>query len=306
MRVPREWLRGKVSDSEVSLLSEPGKSSEMKKESDTTVRTGHIVACVLHGVNFFIVLVVSLRVPPASGVFQLTRQATVWSQPGVEETDTGMPGGFSIRHSHLDATSLNLKILIPVFVLLACTDHLFVLIAKPLNLDYLKKMPVTEQGARLRLIEYSISASLMTLAIAVEAGITDVYTLVCMFILMSTCMLCGLLADLVSQNSVDLAWCLHAIGWVTCLTAYAPIIAVFYDSVHQSSVNPPDFVYLLVWNEFVLFCGFGFIQAWYLYNLRNGNPSLRTNTELAFIAFSVVAKTFLVWIVMGPIVREQI
>lgn len=306
MRVPPSWLRvGGKDELEKPLLGDSKLSENISVGSCAiSVRTGHIIACILHGLNFVGVVAAIISVPLAAGQYQLTRQATVWLPAGNNNNTTKVMG-FSIHRSHLDASTLNLKILMPIFLILAILDHMFVLISEPLNIRFLSEIPIVERGARLRLVEYSISASLMTLAIAVEAGINDVYTLVCIFVLMSSCMLNGLIADLVSKSSLPLAWFSHVIGWITCLAAYAPIIAVFYDSVKQSDVRPPEFVFWLVWNEFFLFCGFGLIQTWYLYKLKNKPSRLRVNTELSFIAFSFVAKTFLVWIVLGPVLRDQ-
>ena len=309
MRVPHTRFFMKGPD---DIFSEPLLGGE-KPEADTvslmgcklSVWLGHLLGLILHAVDFVVVLWALVSVPPATGEFPLTRQATVWAPPGADG-DQSMVGGYSVHPSHLDASPLRLNIIIPIFVLLACLDHLVVLLAHHMPWEYLHKLPITERGAQARLVEYSVSATLMTLAIAVESGITDVYTLLCIGVLMSTCMLCGLFAEMVSQVSLSMAWFAHGLGWLTCLTAYVPILSVFIDSVQQSTVKPPNFVFALVFGEFLIFCSFGLLQAWYLYKLGapRKDPHLRANTEMTFIAFSFFAKTFLAWIVLGPVLQS--
>lgn len=140
-------------------------------------------------------------------------------------------------------------------------------------------------GCRLRLVEYSVSASIMVMAIAVESGIRDFYTLAMMFVLTWVTMILGLLADFINAITVvnrQLEWdpvleifgpwswlVPHIAGWVTFLAAYGPILDVFIQSSSKSDVEAPGFVHVIVFLQFVFFSSFGFVQLYSLVRRTN-------------------------------------
>lgn len=152
----------------------------------------------------------------------------------------------------------------------------------------------------LRFVEYSISASIMMMGIALEAGIRDVYTLQAMFVLMWATQLFGIVAEILSHFAVQIwatesgavlatnqfqseyhnappkqrrnasgpllwLWIVpHAAGWVTCMSAYGPAIDVYLQSSSHSDQKPPVFVTALVFIELILFSCFGLVQTYVL------------------------------------------
>lgn len=198
-----------------------------------------------------------------------------------------------------------------------------------------------------RFVEYSLTASMMVLAIAVEAGISDVYTLECMFVLTWVTQLIGIVAERAQALGEPWFW-IHVTAWVTCIAAYAPILDCYLLSVNRSEVRPPDFVSAIVFLEFVLFVCFGFVQTYVLFAKasatearesaqseemaaffasdnrfdalsatvsRRGMPSHRKTAahdaiddaaECAYIVLSLVAKTLLGWIIMGPVMGGNV
>ena len=181
----------------------------------------------------------------------------------------------------------------------------------------------------------------MVLAIAAEAGIRDIYTLVCMFHLTWATQLFGIVAEYVHTRETPWLWVLpHLAGWVTCLVAYVPIIDVFLLNANGAGAHPPDFVRAIVFVEFALFICFGFAQgvglmrkswayasdaddpmsaaplmlrgpnaAWMIYSqdvqeVRHNNNTLEAlddQNEVVFITLSLVAKTLLCWIIFSPL-----
>lgn len=140
----------------------------------------------------------------------------------------------------------------------------------------------------LRFVEYSFSASIMILAIALETGLTDVYSLVCIFTLIFTTNILGVIAELfcfcaesLNESSsvmitakmdmllpIPFAWLWtvpHFLGWVTCIIGYAPLLDSYLQSTRCSDRGPPGFVNVIVFLEFVLFSCFGFVQFYSLY-----------------------------------------
>lgn len=134
----------------------------------------------------------------------------------------------------------------------------------------------------LRFVEYSFSASIMILAIAVQVGITDIYVLCCMFALIFTTNILGFIAEIMcccfetlgqtkkidSILPIPFAWLWtvpHFLGWITCLVAYAPLLDSYLQSTGCSDRGPPGFVHVIVFLQFVLFSSFGFVQLYSLY-----------------------------------------
>jgi hypothetical protein len=173
----------------------------------------------------------------------------------------------------------------------------------------------------LRFIEYSFSASIMIMAIAVEAGIDDVYMLQAMFVLMWTTQMLGLLAEVFGPMAPVMSmWLLpHLAGWVTFLSAYAPILDAFLQSKNNSpSVSPPDFVEAMVFLQCALFGCFGGVQLYAL--IKRGAPptesfsiqqpewepppaedSLDDTVDKAYILLSITAKSILGWLIVSPL-----
>lgn len=146
----------------------------------------------------------------------------------------------------------------------------------------------SKQPRLLRFVEYSFSASIMILAIAVETGVNDIYTLYGIFTLIFTTNLLGLIAEifcfiaegLLSNGDgaamykinallpIPLAWLWtipHFLGWVTCIIGYSPLLDSYLHSTKCSDRGPPGFVHVIVFLEFVLFSCFGFVQLYSLY-----------------------------------------
>jgi hypothetical protein len=178
--------------------------------------------------------------------------------------------------------------------------------------------------ATLRFVEYSVSASVMLLAIAVQVGLTDVYLLCCLFGLVFATNILGLIAEVVCAR--EEAWVPHCLGWITCLLAYAPLLDAYLASMRCSDLQPPGYVNVIVFLEFALFSCFGFVQTYALFFRATSNDEapmvwvvLRPymlaveheahenkrmdsldGVEVTYIALSVIAKTLLAWLVLGP------
>jgi hypothetical protein len=151
-----------------------------------------------------------------------------------------------------------------------------------------------------RFIEYAFSASAMIMAIAVEAGVDDIYTLQAMFVLTFATMIFGILADLSSPPA--LAWLAHAAGWVTFLSAYSPILDSFMRSSALSAAPAPGFVHVIVFLQFVLFACFGAVQCYaLLYPAGPQQDNEESPTDIAYIVLSLTAKSVLAWLILSPV-----
>ena len=124
--------------------------------------------------------------------------------------------------------------------------------------DYKRKVKTGRNW--LRFVEYSISASIMLVIIALLNGITDLHILVSIAVLTASCQVCGALAEYIYEFNMGIKWILHFNGWLTFGCAYGIIFRAFFASVEDSEVPPPDFVYVIVFLIFGLYASFGFVQ----------------------------------------------
>jgi hypothetical protein len=129
-----------------------------------------------------------------------------------------------------------------------------------------------------RYTEYTFSAGCMIVATFISFGMLDSYLHVCVFILTSTCMLIGLVADYARFLDTDrdestsrgmrvIALALHYIAWLPMLVVWGVLWTVVIDMGLGRKVcnNPngselPTWVWSILVIEFVLFNSFGYVQ----------------------------------------------
>ena len=198
-------------------------------------------------------------------------------------------------------------------------------------------LQVAGASGQLRFVEYSFSASLMILAMAVQVGLTEVYLLCCMFALIYATNMLGLMAEIMLEALPSMPWLWllpHGLAWVTFLVAYAPLLDAYLSAMRCSDRRPPGYAHVIVFLEFGLFGCFGCLQLYVLYgktlarqtewewhvSLRqlggeedalvciDADASYRKSSssriveweELAYTALSFTAKTLLAWLVLAP------
>ena len=143
-----------------------------------------------------------------------------------------------------------------------------------------------------RWIEYSISASVMMVAISLLVGIYDASSLLMVFALSAVMNLMGLVMEVHNQTTKKTNWLSY---WIGCLAGIIPwlVIALYMWVGAANDSKAPDFVYWIFVSIFVFFNCFAInmvlqykkIGPWkdYLYG------------ELVYIVLSLVAKTLLAW-----------
>ena len=150
----------------------------------------------------------------------------------------------------------------------------------------------------LRFIEYSISASLMLIAIALINGVTDINLIISIGVLTGSCQLCGLAVEYVDDKPTK--WLIHGIGWIQFLWAYGIVGYAFFKSVDASNrsggITPPSFVYVIVFVLFALYSSFGFVQLAEL--LTPLNPYTK---ETTYVVLSLTAKLLLGWMIFSNV-----
>ena len=263
----------------------------------------HLVAGLLHTIQFVIVVVMITAsvFPVNAGLTQLTRQVTKWTK-GSDAGTQSFVGNFTASLVQVNSIRVDIKWMIATFFALAGLDHL-----STIGICYWMPASLQEVGARMRLLEYSVSGSLVAVSIAVQTGITDLYTLSGIFFLMASCMLFGLLAEFLTVYD-DWRWArlAHFLGWIPFVAGYWPILDAYFTAlaISDTGVKPPWFVTVIVFSEFVLFCNFGLAQLLYLYGAKLcgwGKSSARWYSEVTFLILSILAKSNLAWNVLAPL-----
>lgn len=183
---------------------------------------------------------------------------------------------------------------VAAFLLLAAIDHL--LSAGPLRSTYENQLRTGRNN--LRWVEYSVSASLMLVLIAVFVGIWDFAALVGLFGMTATMIGFGALQERFVQpgrsNSRHAFWFGTAAGTVPWA-----VIAVY---LLQDAGAVPGFVFVIYAVELLFFWSFGTVQ-WLQYR-RVGPWKDYLTGERTYIWLSLGAKSLLAWLVFANVLRS--
>jgi hypothetical protein len=179
------------------------------------------------------------------------------------------------------------------FLFLSAAAHF--VIAGPAFASYSAQL---RQGRNdFRWIEYSLSASLMIVLIALLTGIGDVAALLGLFGVNAAMVLFGLLAERVGQPGESgrpggSGWQLPY--WLGTLCGAVPWVAIaIYLWAPGRDASPPTFVYVIFATIFVFFDSFA-LNFWLQYR-RVGRWSSYLFGEVTYVVLSLVAKSALAW-----------
>jgi len=189
--------------------------------------------------------------------------------------------------------------LVALFLLISAIAHF--LLATILFKWYTEKLKNHINPARW--YEYSFSASLMIVIIAMLTSIYDVGTLLALFVLTAVMNLMGLMMELHNQTTKKTNWTAYFIG---CIAGFVPWVVVFISligAVAASGGRVPDFVigiYVSIavfFNLFAINMILQYKKVWkwkdYLYG------------ERVYIILSLVAKSALAWQVFAGTLRSM-
>ncbi len=195
--------------------------------------------------------------------------------------------------------TLRLGPLVALFLFLAAADHL--LVAAPRIFDWYAAN--LSRGVNYaRWMEYSFSASIMIVLIAMLSGMYDIPGLVLLFCLNATMILFGLLMERRNAAGERTDWMPFVFG---CLAGIVPwiIIAVYFGSAAADSSNGvPKFVYGIVFSLFIFFNSFALNM--YLQYRRVGPWRDYLFGEKMYLLLSLLAKSALAWQVFAGTLRR--
>jgi hypothetical protein len=206
----------------------------------------------------------------------------------------GPPGSEPPALHHL--FSLPIGPAVAAFVLLSAAAH-FLLVLPGIFNWYARNLQRQRNDARW--IEYSLSASLMIVLIAMLTGIGDIAALIALF---------GVNASMIFFGLVQEHYARPGSGsllpfWLGCIVGAVPWVAIgVYFATPGSSANPPAFVYGIFFSLFAFFNVFA-LNMWLQYK-RMGPWRDYLFGESVYILLSLTAKSALAWQVFFPTLMD--
>jgi len=184
---------------------------------------------------------------------------------------------------------LRIDIAVALFLALAAIDHLGV--ASPRARSWYQAN-VARGINPARWWEYSISASLMVVLIAMLAGVTAATALVALFGVNAAMILFGLVMERVNLGAEQVDWRPFIYG---CIAGIVPWLAIGIQlAVSQDQTGRvPGFVFAIFLTLFLLFNTFA-VNMWLQYRGR-GRWSDPAFAERVYVWLSLVAKSALAW-----------
>lgn len=185
---------------------------------------------------------------------------------------------------------LRFSVAIALFLLLAAADHL--LMAAP-RVERWYRTNLARGINPARWAEYSISASLMIVLIAMLPGINNLYALIGLFAVNAAMILFGWLMELTNRPDRETtSWWPFAFGCVAGIVPWIAITIAFTSSQTEGG-GVPGFVYGIFVSLFLLFNCFA-LNQWLQYR-RRGRFADYLYGEKVYLVLSLVAKSALAW-----------
>lgn len=192
--------------------------------------------------------------------------------------------------------SIQMPLLIAVFFLLSAFFHF--LIATIYKTRYNHNLLLGMNKARWA--EYSLSASVMMVAIAMLVGVYDFGSLLMIFALTAIMNLMGLVMEVHNQSTQRTNWISYYIG---CLAGAVPwiVVALYLWLGAVNGSRAPTFVYWIFVSIFIFFACFAANMI--LQYKRVGPWREYLYGERVYIILSLVAKSLLAWQVFAGMLR---
>jgi hypothetical protein len=188
-----------------------------------------------------------------------------------------------------------LGVLLPIFPFLSSVNH-FAAVAAPGWYEDVLQSKVNW----LRWTEYSLSAGVMVLIIAILSGVNEMRSLVSLAILNVVLQMMGLMIEKRKAENASrgelVAWL--AIAWGVFLAMWTELIIAFQTILTEG--DPPAVVYSIIWTMFTLFSSFGLVQTLYVFDVMSFE-----SYEASFIGLSLGSKSLLSWLVYGGVIAAD-
>ena len=239
----------------------------------TRLRTWNAVMAVLHFLQGIAMVLL------AEGVLWPMTRTRYGFDP---QTETIFPEAVSF-------IDVNLPLLVAGFLFISAIAHTIVSTVR-----YDQYIAYLDRGMNpYRWYEYSVSASLMIVVIAMLAGIWDLGTLVGLFGLVAVMNLAGLLMEQRNESTDELDWTPYWVGVVAGLVPWVVIAITFVGTVTASDGQFPTFVIYIYASIFVFFNLFALNMVLQYLEISRWEDYLFG--EKTYVVLSLVAKSALAW-----------
>jgi hypothetical protein len=146
-----------------------------------------------------------------------------------------------------------------------------------------------------RWYEYAFSSSIMIVLIALIVGVWDFWSLVMIFVLNAMMIMFGYLMEVLNQYTEKTKWSPFILGSISGAIPWVVLYAYFIAEIQSTGLNPPAFVYSILFVYFILFNIFAVNMVLQYRGVRKWRDYLYG--ERIYIVLSLVAKTILAWLV---------
>jgi hypothetical protein len=206
----------------------------------------------------------------------------------------GPPGAGDPELDHL--FDLRIGPAVASFVFISALAH--AVLASPVGFGWYKRNLAANRNDA-RWIEYSLSASVMIVLIAMLTGIGDIAALVALFGVNASMIFFGL----VQEHYADPGEGRLLPFWLGCIAGAVPWLAIgVYFVSPGSAANPPGFVYGIFISLFIFFNVFA-LNMWLQYR-QIGPWRNYLFGESVYVLLSLTAKSALAWQVFFPTLMD--
>ena len=193
--------------------------------------------------------------------------------------------------------TVNLAWLVVGFFLLSSFAHFFIATVYRKSYEENLKKGIN----KVRWYEYSLSASVMMVAISLLSGIYDLSSLIMIFALDAIMNLLGLAMEQENQGKEKVNWLTFVLGSIAGIVPWIVYGIYVYGASKYGGGNIPTFVYWIYGSIFIFFNSFAVNMV--LQYKKIGKWSDYLYGEKAYIVLSLVAKSLLAWQVFGGTLR---
>lgn len=199
----------------------------------------------------------------------------------------------------VDHSDYTVIVLLLLFAALTAFFHLIIALRKSAYGGYIKK-----ENNPLRWLEYGITSTIMIAVIAFSVGLRDFAMFATLCVLNILMNVTGQVAESLDHTAKESEGTAAVktssnlvvlLGWSLWLVIWGMLTAQFAAVVSEGADRVPAFVWVAFSGMVTLFSGFGVVH---LYKHLNPGASY-AKVEGAYIVLSFVAKTLLIWLLLG-------